>query len=64
MRWEYAGKTGAAVKPSGPGDLKRAAARPGRSPLATEKFGKDTGGEMRYWKVALRDYLKEIGVKR
>ncbi len=60
---EYAGKTGIAVKPIGSGDLKRAAARPSWSVLSTEKFEKDTGREMRYWEVALRDYLKEIGVK-
>lgn len=52
-----AGKTDVVVRPIRSDGLKRPAARPAWSVLGTRKFTEETGKTMRFWQLALQDYL-------
>jgi len=55
---ELAGMTSVKIDPISSGDLDRKARRPAYSVLSTQKFSETTGKTLRFWQVALEDYLK------
>ena len=60
----YAGKTDVTVRPIGSQSLKRSAVRPAWSVLSSRKFSETTGKTMRFWKIALQDYLGMSGCRK
>jgi len=54
---ELAGISSIEIHPISTGDLDRKARRPGYSVLSTRKFSDATGKTLRFWQVALEDYL-------
>lgn len=60
---QYSGKTDVAVRPIPSSALARPAVRPAWSVLSTRKFSETTGKTMRYWQIALQDYLERTGIR-
>lgn len=58
---EYVGKNDVHVRPIQSSQLKRLAARPAWSVMSSRKFSEATGKTMRFWQIALGDYLERIG---
>jgi dTDP-4-dehydrorhamnose reductase len=54
---EYAGKKDVEVNPISTGDLARKALRPSYSVLSCKKFATDCKKTMRFWQIALKDYV-------
>ena len=54
---DYAGKTDVEVRPISTGELARKALRPGYSVLSCAKFVTECRKTMRFWQIALHDYL-------
>ena len=54
---ELAGMGSVEIDPISSGELERKARRPGYSVLSTRKFSEVTGKTLRFWQVALEDYL-------
>jgi dTDP-4-dehydrorhamnose reductase len=61
---QYAGKTDVAVRPIPSADLARPAIRPAWSVLNSRKFTEATGKAMRFWQIALQDYLVRTGCRK
>jgi dTDP-4-dehydrorhamnose reductase len=61
---EYAGRTGVVVRPIKSEGLSRPAIRPAWSVLSSRKFSKATSKTMRFWQIALQDYLEKTGCTR
>ncbi len=61
---QYASVTGVTVKSIKSNILARPAIRPHYSVLTCRKFFKTTGKTMRYWQVALEDYISKMGYKK
>jgi dTDP-4-dehydrorhamnose reductase len=57
----YAGKTDVVVRPIASGQLSRPAVRPAWSVLSCRKFSEATGRAMRFWQIALQDFLERSG---
>lgn len=55
----YAGMSDVTVRPIPSTNLTRPAVRPAWSVLTTRKFSETTGKTMRFWQIALQDYLDE-----
>jgi dTDP-4-dehydrorhamnose reductase len=55
-----AGMDDVTVRPISSANLTRPAARPAWSVLTTRKFSETTGRAMRFWQIALADYLEQI----
>lgn len=53
----YAGKTDVTVRPIRSQNLERSAVRPAWSVLSSRKFSQETEKTMRFWQIALQDYL-------
>jgi len=60
----YAGKTDVTVKPIRSQGLARSAVRPAWSVLSSRKFSEETGKTMRFWQIALQDYLDLSGCRK
>ena len=60
----YAGKTDVAVRPIRSDGLARPAVRPAWSVLSSRKFSEETGKTMRFWQIALQDYLAMSGGRK
>lgn len=58
----YAGKTDVTVRPIHSQGLARSAVRPAWSVLSSGKFTEETGKTMRFWQIALQDYLGRSGL--
>jgi dTDP-4-dehydrorhamnose reductase len=58
---QYAGKNNVTVRPIPSADLARPAVRPDWSVLSSRKFSEATGKAMRFWQIALQDYLERTG---
>ena len=58
----YAGKTDVTVRPIRSQGLARSAVRPAWSVLSSRKFSEETGKTMRFWQIALQDYLTPVGL--
>jgi dTDP-4-dehydrorhamnose reductase len=58
---EYAGRSDVAVLPIPTGRLSRPALRPAWSVLSGRKFFAATGKTLRFWQIALQDYLERTG---
>jgi dTDP-4-dehydrorhamnose reductase len=58
----YAGKTDVTVRPIRSQGLARSAVRPAWSVLSSRKFSEETGKTMRFWQIALQDYLGLSGL--
>ena len=58
---QYAGKGEVTVRPIRTDNLSRPAVRPAWSVLSCRKFSKATGRSMKFWHIALRDYLESMG---
>lgn len=61
---EYAGVKDVTVRPIRSAALTRAAVRPAWSVLSSRKFTEATGKTMRFWQIALQDYLETTGCHR
>jgi dTDP-4-dehydrorhamnose reductase len=61
---QYAGKKDVIVRPISSAGLARPAARPAWSVLSTRKFSEATGKAMRFWQIALQDYLERTGCRK
>jgi dTDP-4-dehydrorhamnose reductase len=59
---QYSGKTDVTVRPIPSSGLARPAVRPAWSVLSTRKFSETTGKTMRFWQIALQDYLERTGL--
>jgi dTDP-4-dehydrorhamnose reductase len=55
---QYAGMNDVTVRPIRSSDLARPAVRPAWSVLSSRKFSELTGKTMRFWQIALQDYLE------
>ena len=60
---QCAGVEDVRVSPIGSERLARAARRPAYSVLSCRKFIETTGKTMRYWQIALQDYLEHEGYR-
>jgi len=60
----YAGKTDVTVRPISSQGLALPAVRPAWSVLSSGKFSETTGKTMRFWKIALQDYLGMSGCRK
>ena len=60
---QYAGKNDVTVRPIPSADLARPAVRPAWSVLSSRKFSEETGKTMRFWQIALQDYLERTGCR-
>ena len=60
----YAGKTDVTVRPIRSDGLARPAVRPAWSVLSSRKFSEETGKTMRFWQIALQDYLAMSGGRK
>jgi dTDP-4-dehydrorhamnose reductase len=58
---QYAGRNDVTVRPIRSNGLARPAVRPAWSVLSSRKFSETTGRAMRYWQIALQDYLEKTG---
>jgi len=58
---EYAGKNDVSIRPIHSSQLSRPAVRPAWSVLSGRKFSEATGKTMKFWQIALKDYLDRIG---
>jgi len=58
---QYAGKGDITVRPIRSDALSRPAARPAWSVLSCRKFSEATGRTMKFWHLALQDYLERAG---
>jgi dTDP-4-dehydrorhamnose reductase len=58
---QVAGVNDVMVRPIPSAGLARPAARPSWSVLSTRKFSETTGRTIRFWQIALQDYLEETG---
>jgi len=58
---QYAGKEDVTVRPIRTDNLARPAVRPAWSVLSCRKFSEATGRAMKFWHLALRDYLEGMG---
>ncbi|MCE5264725.1 MAG: dTDP-4-dehydrorhamnose reductase [Deltaproteobacteria bacterium] len=56
---QYAGMNDVTVRPIRTGDLARPAMRPAWSVLSSRKFSEATGKTMRFWQIALQEYLEK-----
>ena len=61
---QYAGKNDVTVRPIPSADLARPAVRPSWSVLSSRKFSEATGKAMRFWQIALQDYLERTGCRK
>ena len=61
---QYAGKKDVSVRPIHSEQLSRPAVRPAWSVLSTRKFSEATGKTMRFWQIALQEYLEKIGYRK
>jgi dTDP-4-dehydrorhamnose reductase len=61
---QYAGKNDVTVRPIPSADLARPAVRPAWSVLSSRKFWEATGKTMRFWQIALQDYLERTGCRK
>ncbi|HAJ27503.1 MAG TPA: dTDP-4-dehydrorhamnose reductase [Syntrophus sp. (in: bacteria)] len=61
---EYAGLEHVAVEPIQTKDLNLPASRPAYSVLGTRKFTDATGNILRFWQLALRDYIEHTEFRR
>ncbi len=61
---QYAGKSDVTVRPIPSADLARPAVRPAWSVLSSRKFSEATGKTMRFWQIALQDYLERTGCRK
>jgi dTDP-4-dehydrorhamnose reductase len=61
---QYAGLNDVIVRPIPSSGLARPAARPAWSVLSTRKFSEATGKAMRFWQIALQDYLERMGSRK
>lgn len=61
---QYAGKNDVTVRPIPSADLARPAVRPAWSVLSSRKFSEATGKTMRFWQIALQDYLERTGCRK
>jgi len=60
---QYAGKNDVNVRPIPSAGLARPAVRPAWSVLSSRKFSEETGKTMRFWQIALQDYLERTGCR-
>ena len=58
---QYAGKKDVVVNPIRSDRLSRPATRPAWSVLSTRKFSEATGKTMKFWQIALQEYLERSG---
>jgi dTDP-4-dehydrorhamnose reductase len=58
---QYAGRNDVSVLPIPSDGLSRPAVRPAWSVLSSRKFSEMTGKTMKFWQIALRDYLDRSG---
>jgi dTDP-4-dehydrorhamnose reductase len=61
---QYAGKNDVTVRPIPSAGLARPAVRPAWSVLSSRKFSEATGKTMRFWQIALQDYLERTGCRK
>jgi dTDP-4-dehydrorhamnose reductase len=61
---QYAGMNDVTVRPIRTADLARPAVRPAWSVLSCRKFSEATGKTMRFWQIALQDYLERTGCRK
>jgi len=61
---QYAGKNDVTVRPIPSADLARPAVRPAWSVLSSRKFWEATGKTMRFWQIALQDYLERTRCRK
>ena len=61
---QYAGMNDVTVRPIPSADLARPAVRPAWSVLSSRKFWEATGKAMRFWQIALQDYLERTGCRK
>jgi dTDP-4-dehydrorhamnose reductase len=61
---QYAGKNDVTVRPIPSAELTRPAVRPAWSVLSSQKFSEATGKAMRFWQIALQDYLERMGCRK
>jgi dTDP-4-dehydrorhamnose reductase len=61
---QYAGVNDVAFRPIGSAGLARPAVRPAWSVLSSRKFSEATGKTMRFWQIALQDYLERTGCRK
>jgi dTDP-4-dehydrorhamnose reductase len=61
---QYAGKNDMTVRPIPSADLARPAVRPAWSVLSSRKFWEATGKTMRFWQIALQDYLERTSCRK
>jgi len=61
---QYAGKNDVIVRPIPSSGLVRPAVRPAWSVLSCRKFSEATGKAMRFWQIALQDYLERTGCRK
>jgi dTDP-4-dehydrorhamnose reductase len=61
---QYAGNNDVTVKPIRSDSLPRPAIRPAWSVLSSRKFFSVTGKTMRFWQIALQDYLDRMGYRK
>jgi dTDP-4-dehydrorhamnose reductase len=61
---QYAGRNDVTVRPIRSTGLARPAVRPAWSVLSSRKFSEATGKTMRFWQIALQDYLEKTGCHR
>jgi dTDP-4-dehydrorhamnose reductase len=61
---QYAGISDVTVRPIRSAGLARPAVRPAWSVLSSRKFSEATGKTMRFWQIALQDYLEKTGYRK
>ena len=61
---QYAGMNDVNVRPIRSAGLARPAVRPAWSVLSSRKFSEATGKTMRFWQIALQDYLERTGCRK
>jgi dTDP-4-dehydrorhamnose reductase len=61
---QYAGMNDVTVRPIRSAGLTRPAVRPAWSVLSSRKFSEATGKTMRFWQIALQDYLEKTGCRK
>jgi dTDP-4-dehydrorhamnose reductase len=61
---QYAGISDVTVRPIGSAGMARPAVRPAWSVLSSRKFTEATGRTMRFWQIALQDYLEKTGCRK
>lgn len=61
---QYAGMHDVTVRPIRTADLARPAIRPAWSVLSSRKFSEATGKAMRFWQIALQDYLEKTHCRK